>query len=54
MYPIMPETSIKVMSIFNYREKDIKLDSFIENNFIKKNIKLNKIGILFKKIDKND
>ena len=36
MYPIMPETSIKVMSIFNYREKDIKLDSFIENNFIKK------------------
>ena len=54
MYPIMPETSIKVMSIFNYSEKDIKLDSFIENNFIKKNIKLNKIGILFKKIDKND
>ena len=54
MYPIMPETSIKVMSIFNYSEKDIKLNSFIENNFIKKNIKLNKIGILFKKIDKND
>ena len=52
MYPIMPETSSKVMSIFNYKESDIKFNTIKDNNFIKKGIKLNKIGILFKKIEK--
>ena len=54
LYPIIPETSLKVMTIFNYSEKDIKFDTILDNNFIKKGINLNKIGILFKKIEKND
>ena len=52
MYPIMPATSLKVMTIFNYQESDIKFNTIKDNNFIKKGIKLNKIGILFKKIEK--
>ena len=52
MYPIMPATSLKVMTIFNYNESDIKLNTIKDNNFIKKGIKLNKIGILFKKMEK--
>ena len=52
MYPIMPATSLKVMTIFNYKETDIKLNTIKDNNFIKKGIKLNKIGILFKKMEK--
>ncbi len=52
MYPIMPETSLKVMTIFNYKESDIKLNTIKDNNFIKKGIKLSKIGILFKKVEK--
>ena len=48
----MPETSLKVMTIFNYKESDIKLNTIKDNNFIKKGIKLSKIGILFKKVEK--
>ena len=48
----MPATSLKVMTIFNYKETDIKLNTIKDNNFIKKGIKLNKIGILFKKMEK--
>ena len=54
MYPIIPQTSIKVMTAFNYSEKEITLDSIKNNNFIKKNITLNKIGILFQKVEKHD
>ncbi len=54
LYPIIPQTSLKVMNIFNYTEKEITFDSIKNNNFIKKDIKLTKIGILFKKIEKND
>ena len=39
------------MSIFNTR--DIKLETIINNEYIKKNTKIKKIDILFKKIEKN-
>ena len=51
LYPIMPETSKKVMSIFGYTEEEIIFDTIKNNNYIKKNIKLKKIGILFDKIN---
>ena len=51
LYPIIPDTSLKVMSIFN--TSDIKLDTILNNEYIKKNTKLKKIDILFKKIEKN-
>jgi len=51
LYPIIPDTSLKVMSIFN--TSDIKLETIINNEYIKKNTKIKKIDILFKKIEKN-
>ena len=52
LYPIIPETSLKVMKIFNYSKKDITFDAVKRNDYIKNGMTLNKIGILFKKIEK--
>ena len=54
LYPIIPETSLKVLKIFDMSENDIQLSSIKNHELNKKNTKINKIGILFKKIDKND
>ena len=52
LYPIIPETTLKVMGIFNYTEKDISFEILKDDNYIKKGSDINKIGILFKKIEK--
>ncbi len=54
LYPIMPQTTIKVLSIFNINENNINFKSIKDHDVIKENDKINKIGILFKKIEKND
>jgi methionyl-tRNA synthetase len=54
LYPIIPNSSLKALKIFNLNEKDINLTSLENNEFILKGSQLNKIDILFKKIDKND
>ena len=54
LYPIIPETSIKALKIFDLKEKDIDISSIEHNNFLIKNKKINKIDILFKKIEKNN
>ena len=51
LYPIIPETSLKVLKIFNYNLDDLKFESLRINNYIKSGIHLNKIDMLFKKID---
>jgi hypothetical protein len=46
---------LQALKIFNIQEKDIKFDSIKNHNQLKFNNKINKIDILFKKIDnKND
>ena len=50
MYPIIPETSLKALNIFNIKEKDIIFNSLINNEFLKQDMKINKINILIKKI----
>ena len=50
MYPIIPETSLKALNIFNIKEKDINFNSLINNEFLKQGMKINKITILIKKI----
>ena len=52
--PIMPDSSLKVLNVFNLKQNDISLDSLKnhENLIIKKKIK--KINILFKKIEQDD
>ena len=50
LYPIMPDSSIKALKIFNINENEIRFDSIKKNNYLKFNSNLNKINILFKKI----
>ena len=52
LYPIIPETSLKALKIFNLSEKDIKLETISNNEFIIKGNMINKIDILIKKIEK--
>tara|TARA_Y100000994_G_scaffold237239_1_gene228597 strand:- start:1138 stop:1437 length:300 start_codon:yes stop_codon:yes gene_type:complete len=50
LYPVMPQTSIKVLNIFNIKEDQIDFSSLKNNEILKKGIKINKLDILFKKI----
>ena len=54
LYPIIPESSLKALNIFNIKEKDIKLNTVSNNDYLKKGSDINKIEILFRKIDKNN
>ncbi len=54
LYPIIPETSLKALKIFNLSEKDIKFKTISNNEFIIKGNMINKIDILIKKIEKNN
>ena len=54
LYPVIPNTSIKVLKIFNIDEKKIDFNSIKNHDLLKTNSKINKISILFKKIDNND
>ena len=52
LYPIIPSSSIKSLSIFDIKEKDILFDSIKNHEYLKYNNKIYKSEILFKKIEK--
>ena len=54
LYPIIPTSSLKALRIFDLVENDIVYSSIEENEFLTKGNKINKIDILFKKIEKNN
>jgi methionyl-tRNA synthetase len=54
LYPIIPDSTLKALKIFNLSEKDIKLESITNNKLLVEGKKLNIIDILFKKIEKNN
>ena len=54
LYPIIPETSIKALKIFDIDEKDIKINTISKNDYLTKDINIKKIDILFKKIEKKN
>ena len=54
LYPIIPNSSLKALKIFNITEDKIDFNSIKHHENLKKNDKLNKISILFKKIAIND
>jgi methionyl-tRNA synthetase len=54
LYPIIPETSLKVLKIFGINENEITFKSIKNNDFLKANTKIYKLEILFKKIINND
>ena len=54
LYPIIPTSSLKVLDVFSINEDKINFETVKENNYLKNGLKLNKLDILFKKIEKND
>ena len=54
LYPIIPESSLKALKIFDIEEKNIKLDTVSDNEYLTKGNNINKIDILFKKIEKTN
>jgi methionyl-tRNA synthetase len=54
LYPIIPESIGKVLKIFSLDVKNISLESITNHNFLKSGDRINKIDILFKKIDKKN
>ena len=53
LYPIIPNTAQKTMKIFNIKFEKNNLETIKNNKFINSG-KINKIPILFKKIENND
>ncbi len=54
LYPIIPGSVLKALKIFNLGENDIKLEDIPQNEFLIKGNSINKIDILFKKIEKDN
>ena len=54
LYPIIPQSSLKALKIFNLEEKDIIFETIGINEFLKKGSAINKIDILFNKIEKEN
>ena len=54
LYPIIPESSLKVLDVLGLNEKDLKFESIKNHEILKIKNKIKKINILFKKIENND
>ena len=54
LYPIIPQSSLKALKIFNLQEKDVVFGTIGNNEFLKKGSAVNKIDILFNKIEKEN
>ena len=53
LYPIIPESSLRALKIFNIVENQIEFSSLGYHNYLEPNKDINKIDILFRKIEKN-
>ena len=54
LYPIIPQSSLKALKIFDIKESDINFSTLENHNYLKEDNPINKIDILFKKIEKKD
>ena len=54
LYPIIPQSSLKALKIFNIKENQIEFSTLDNHNFLKNSDNINKIDILFKKIEKKN
>tara|TARA_B110000027_G_scaffold95123_1_gene100389 strand:+ start:42 stop:1583 length:1542 start_codon:yes stop_codon:yes gene_type:complete len=54
LYPIIPESAEKAIKIFNLNPKDINFESIGDHDYLKSGSVINKINILFKKIEKKN
>ena len=54
LFPIIPDSSLKALQIFNIKENQIVLSSIQNHKFLEEGSAINKIDILFKKIEKSN
>ena len=54
LYPIIPDSIEKALKIFNLNSNDVNFESIATHNYLKPGNNINKIDILFKKIEKNN
>ena len=54
LYPIIPDSIDKALKIFNLNSDDINLESIASHEYLRSGNDINKIDILFKKIEKNN
>ena len=54
LYPIIPDSIERALKIFNLNTTDINFTSIAKHDYLKAGNNLNKIPILFKKIEKNN
>jgi len=54
LYPIIPESVAKALKIFNLNSKDIIFETVSSHRYLKSGADLNKIDILFKKVEKKN
>ena len=54
LYPVIPDSSLKALEIFNIKESMINFETIKNHNYLKSNIEIKKINILFNKINNND
>ena len=54
LYPIIPQSTLNALKIFGIKEDQIIFSSLENHNYLKQEDKINKIDILFKKIEKKN
>ena len=54
LYPIIPDSVMKALTIFNIKIEDINFESIGSHNYLKTGDNIKKIDILFKKIEKKN
>ena len=54
LFPIIPDSSLKALQIFDIKENQIELSSIQNHKFLEEGSAINKIDILFKKIEKSN
>ena len=54
LYPIIPQSSMNALKIFEIKEEDIRFSTIDNHNYLKSNTNINNIDILFKKVEKKN
>ena len=54
LYPIIPQSSLNALKIFSINENQIDFSTIENHNYLSNLDTINKIDILFKKIEKNN
>ena len=54
LYPVIPQSSLKALSIFAIKENEVSIETIKNNSFLKPGSVIKKIDILFNKVIVND